>query len=183
MTGTNAELTQRWQGALMDELRHPAGCRLLLVRGEGTKLWDADGEDTSTSSAVSPSTRLGSAAGRSSRPSAADRPPRRCLQPVRRRAAVALAERLLLQLGRRPSSATGARRPAGDLESASSPARAWRWWPPTAGSTAAPWGALALTRASPGSRSRSCRCPVTSHTCPTVTRRRWPRPSPENTPW
>ncbi|WP_028801547.1 acetylornithine transaminase [Streptomyces sp. 142MFCol3.1] len=43
MTGdaTNAELTQRWQGALMDNYGTP---RLPLVRGEGAKLWDADGK-------------------------------------------------------------------------------------------------------------------------------------------
>ena len=42
MTGTNAELTQRWQGALMDNYGTP---RLPLVRGAGTKLWDADGKE------------------------------------------------------------------------------------------------------------------------------------------
>lgn len=42
MTGTNAELTQRWQGALMDNYGTP---RLPLVRGEGTRLWDADGKE------------------------------------------------------------------------------------------------------------------------------------------
>ncbi|PBC65146.1 acetylornithine aminotransferase [Streptomyces sp. Tue6028] len=43
MTGnaTNAELTQRWQGALMDNYGTP---RLPLVRGAGAKLWDADGK-------------------------------------------------------------------------------------------------------------------------------------------
>jgi len=39
MTG-NQELTQRWQGALMNNYGTP---RLALVRGEGAKLWDADG--------------------------------------------------------------------------------------------------------------------------------------------
>ncbi|MEU0072722.1 acetylornithine transaminase [Streptomyces sp. NPDC006332] len=39
MTG-NEELTQRWQGALMNNYGTP---RLPLVRGEGAKLWDADG--------------------------------------------------------------------------------------------------------------------------------------------
>jgi acetylornithine aminotransferase len=44
MTGnaTNAELTQRWQGALMDNYGTP---RLPLVRGEGARLWDADGKE------------------------------------------------------------------------------------------------------------------------------------------
>ncbi|MFF1740577.1 acetylornithine transaminase [Streptomyces mirabilis] len=42
MSGTNAELTQRWQGALMDNYGTP---RLPLVRGEGTRLWDADGKE------------------------------------------------------------------------------------------------------------------------------------------
>ncbi|MEU2743518.1 acetylornithine transaminase [Streptomyces sp. NPDC007095] len=42
MTGTNEELTQRWQGALMDNYGTP---RLPLVRGEGTRLWDADGKE------------------------------------------------------------------------------------------------------------------------------------------
>ncbi|MFD5626752.1 acetylornithine transaminase [Streptomyces sp. NPDC127072] len=42
MTGTNAELTQRWQGSLMDNYGTP---RLPLVRGEGTRLWDADGKE------------------------------------------------------------------------------------------------------------------------------------------
>ncbi|MFF4253096.1 acetylornithine transaminase [Streptomyces sp. NPDC001663] len=40
-TSTNAELTQRWQGSLMNNYGTP---RLPLVRGEGTKLWDADGK-------------------------------------------------------------------------------------------------------------------------------------------
>jgi acetylornithine aminotransferase len=39
MTG-NQELTQRWQGALMNNYGTP---RLPLVRGEGARLWDADG--------------------------------------------------------------------------------------------------------------------------------------------
>ncbi|MER5177871.1 acetylornithine transaminase [Streptomyces sp. NPDC002896] len=38
----NQELTQRWQGALMDNYGTP---RLPLVRGEGTRLWDADGKE------------------------------------------------------------------------------------------------------------------------------------------
>ncbi|EFL30940.1 putrescine aminotransferase [Streptomyces viridochromogenes DSM 40736] len=37
----NQELTARWQGALMNNYGTP---RLPLVRGEGTKLWDADGK-------------------------------------------------------------------------------------------------------------------------------------------
>ncbi|MFJ2831110.1 acetylornithine transaminase [Streptomyces sp. NPDC087263] len=41
-TATNAELTQRWQGSLMDNYGTP---RLPLVRGEGTRLWDADGKE------------------------------------------------------------------------------------------------------------------------------------------
>ncbi|GAA4328270.1 acetylornithine transaminase [Streptomyces venetus] len=36
----NKELTARWQGALMNNYGTP---RLPLVRGEGTQLWDADG--------------------------------------------------------------------------------------------------------------------------------------------
>ncbi|MEW2400195.1 acetylornithine transaminase [Streptomyces sp. NPDC046862] len=38
----NEELTQRWQGALMNNYGTP---RLPLVRGEGTRLWDADGKE------------------------------------------------------------------------------------------------------------------------------------------
>ncbi|MFE9645843.1 acetylornithine transaminase [Streptomyces sp. NPDC006365] len=38
----NEGLTTRWQGALMDNYGTP---RLPLVRGEGTKLWDADGKE------------------------------------------------------------------------------------------------------------------------------------------
>lgn len=38
----NQELTQRWQGSLMDNYGTP---RLPLVRGAGTKLWDADGKE------------------------------------------------------------------------------------------------------------------------------------------
>ncbi|WP_427167732.1 acetylornithine transaminase [Streptomyces sp. C1-1] len=38
----NAELTQRWQGSLMNNYGTPL---LPLVRGEGTKLWDADGKE------------------------------------------------------------------------------------------------------------------------------------------
>ncbi|MGW1076809.1 acetylornithine transaminase [Streptomyces sp. NPDC002537] len=37
---TNAELTERWQGALMDNYGTP---RLPLVRGAGSTVWDADG--------------------------------------------------------------------------------------------------------------------------------------------
>ncbi|MEX2985039.1 acetylornithine transaminase [Streptomyces sp. C36] len=36
----NADLTRRWQGALMDNYGTP---RIPLVRGEGTAVWDADG--------------------------------------------------------------------------------------------------------------------------------------------
>lgn len=39
---SNAELTQRWQGSLMDNYGTP---RLPLVRGEGAKVWDADGNE------------------------------------------------------------------------------------------------------------------------------------------
>ncbi|MGW7004430.1 acetylornithine transaminase [Streptomyces sp. NPDC054933] len=39
---TNAELTQRWQGALMDNYGTP---RLPLARGAGAKVWDADGNE------------------------------------------------------------------------------------------------------------------------------------------
>ncbi|GGX95070.1 acetylornithine transaminase [Streptomyces anandii] len=38
----NQELTQRWQGALMNNYGTP---RLPLVRGEGARLWDADGKE------------------------------------------------------------------------------------------------------------------------------------------
>ncbi|MFX4294764.1 acetylornithine transaminase [Streptomyces bohaiensis] len=39
-SGGNAALTARWQGALMDNYGTP---RIPLVRGEGARLWDADG--------------------------------------------------------------------------------------------------------------------------------------------
>ncbi|MEU8527143.1 acetylornithine transaminase [Streptomyces sp. NPDC048629] len=39
---TNAELTQRWQGALMDNYGTP---KLPLVRGENAKVWDASGAE------------------------------------------------------------------------------------------------------------------------------------------
>ncbi|CAL9386909.1 acetylornithine transaminase [Streptomyces sp. DH-12] len=39
---SNAELTARWQGALMNNYGTP---RLPLVRGEGQRLWDADGTE------------------------------------------------------------------------------------------------------------------------------------------
>ncbi|AWW40512.1 acetylornithine transaminase [Streptomyces cadmiisoli] len=39
---SNQELTARWQGALMNNYGTP---RLALVRGEGTRLWDADGTE------------------------------------------------------------------------------------------------------------------------------------------
>ncbi len=39
---SNQELTERWQGALMDNYGTP---RLPLVRGAGTRLWDADGKE------------------------------------------------------------------------------------------------------------------------------------------
>ncbi|MCC3770249.1 acetylornithine transaminase [Streptomyces sp. UNOC14_S4] len=38
---TNAELTRRWQGALMDNYGTP---RVPLVRGAGSTVWDADGK-------------------------------------------------------------------------------------------------------------------------------------------
>ncbi|MER5599919.1 acetylornithine transaminase [Streptomyces sp. NPDC002265] len=38
----NEDLTQRWQGALMNNYGTP---RLPLVRGAGTRLWDADGKE------------------------------------------------------------------------------------------------------------------------------------------
>ncbi|MEU4469110.1 acetylornithine transaminase [Streptomyces sp. NPDC024017] len=38
--GANAALTRRWQGALMDNFGTP---RLPLVRGQGTRVWDAEG--------------------------------------------------------------------------------------------------------------------------------------------
>lgn len=38
----NEELTERWRGALMDNYGTP---RLPLVRGEGPRLWDADGAE------------------------------------------------------------------------------------------------------------------------------------------
>ncbi|MFI1164081.1 acetylornithine transaminase [Streptomyces sp. NPDC020801] len=39
---SNQELTTRWQGALMNNYGTP---RLPLVRGEGARLWDADGKE------------------------------------------------------------------------------------------------------------------------------------------
>ncbi len=39
---SNEELTQRWQGALMNNYGTP---RLALVHGEGARLWDADGKE------------------------------------------------------------------------------------------------------------------------------------------
>ncbi|MEU6124481.1 acetylornithine transaminase [Streptomyces sp. NPDC047123] len=39
---SNQQLTARWQGALMDNYGTP---RLPLVRGAGSKLWDADGKE------------------------------------------------------------------------------------------------------------------------------------------
>ncbi|GAA3961434.1 acetylornithine transaminase [Streptomyces marokkonensis] len=41
-TVSNEELTGRWQGALMNNYGTP---RLPLVRGEGARLWDADGNE------------------------------------------------------------------------------------------------------------------------------------------
>ncbi|PIM73800.1 acetylornithine aminotransferase [Streptomyces sp. JV178] len=38
--GTSGDLTRRWQGAMMDNFGTP---RLPLVRGKGTRVWDADG--------------------------------------------------------------------------------------------------------------------------------------------
>ncbi|MFF9913019.1 acetylornithine transaminase [Streptomyces sp. NPDC013457] len=38
----NAELSRRWQGSLMDNYGTP---KLSLVRGEGVKVWDADGAE------------------------------------------------------------------------------------------------------------------------------------------
>ncbi|MFJ1973591.1 acetylornithine transaminase [Streptomyces sp. NPDC087903] len=41
-TATNAELTERWQGSLMNNYGTP---RLPLVRGAGARLWDAEGRE------------------------------------------------------------------------------------------------------------------------------------------
>ncbi|MFF7332229.1 acetylornithine transaminase [Streptomyces sp. NPDC008150] len=41
-TRSNDRLTERWQGSLMDNYGTP---RLPLVRGEGARLWDADGKE------------------------------------------------------------------------------------------------------------------------------------------
>jgi acetylornithine aminotransferase len=41
-TVNNAELTQRWQGSLMNNYGTP---KLSLVRGAGTRVWDADGKE------------------------------------------------------------------------------------------------------------------------------------------
>ncbi|MFE1993937.1 acetylornithine transaminase [Streptomyces parvulus] len=41
-TAGNAELTERWQSTLMNNYGTP---RLPLVRGEGARLWDADGKE------------------------------------------------------------------------------------------------------------------------------------------
>ncbi|MCI3929453.1 acetylornithine transaminase [Streptomyces sp. AN091965] len=41
-TDANQSLTERWQGALMDNYGTP---RLPLVRGAGSRLWDADGRE------------------------------------------------------------------------------------------------------------------------------------------
>ncbi|MET9844931.1 acetylornithine transaminase [Streptomyces ossamyceticus] len=40
--GTSGDLTRRWQGAMMDNFGTP---RLPLVRGRGTRVWDADGRE------------------------------------------------------------------------------------------------------------------------------------------
>ncbi|MGW7367794.1 acetylornithine transaminase [Streptomyces sp. NPDC054841] len=40
--GGNQEFTQRWQGSMMDNYGTP---KLSLVRGEGAKVWDADGNE------------------------------------------------------------------------------------------------------------------------------------------
>ncbi|MER8184282.1 acetylornithine transaminase [Kitasatospora sp. NPDC094015] len=42
MTGSNTELTERWQHALMDNYGTP---RIPLVRGAGARFWDADGKE------------------------------------------------------------------------------------------------------------------------------------------
>ncbi|MDJ1132287.1 acetylornithine transaminase [Streptomyces iconiensis] len=42
ITHSNTALTQRWQGALMDNYGTP---RVPLTHGEGTKLWDAEGKE------------------------------------------------------------------------------------------------------------------------------------------
>ncbi|MEU8523177.1 acetylornithine transaminase [Streptomyces sp. NBC_01216] len=41
MSGANAELARRWRGALMDNYGTP---QLSLVRGEGARVWDAEGK-------------------------------------------------------------------------------------------------------------------------------------------
>ncbi|MFJ1705169.1 acetylornithine transaminase [Kitasatospora sp. NPDC088346] len=42
MTGGNGGITERWQGALMDNYGTP---RVALVRGAGSRFWDADGKE------------------------------------------------------------------------------------------------------------------------------------------
>ncbi|GAA4963330.1 hypothetical protein GCM10023238_33480 [Streptomyces heliomycini] len=55
----------RWQGALMNNYGTP---RLPLVRGEGARVWDADGREYADFVAASPSTRSATPTRRSSRP-------------------------------------------------------------------------------------------------------------------
>jgi hypothetical protein len=173
----NEELTQRWQGALMNNYGTP---KLPSSAARAPSSVDADGNGVRRLRRRDRGQRArprppGDRRGRQQ----ADRRTRPCLQPVHRRTArrprrtAARALRpgrqgVLLQLGRRGQR--GAFK-IGRLTGRST------WSPPTAASTAARW-APSRSPASPPSRSRSCRCPAMSRTCRTATRRRSPPPSP-----
>ncbi len=140
MSGTgNTELTRRWQGSLMDNYGTP---RLPLVRGEGARVWDADGKEYldlvggiavnalghAHLAVVEAVTRQIGTLGHVSNLFVAEPP-------------VALAERLLGLFGR-PGRVffcnSGAEAVEGASSSAGSPA-APTWSPRTAASTAGPW--------------------------------------------
>lgn len=160
MTGAEG-LTQRWQGALMDNYGTP---RLPLVRGEGAHVWDEEGTrylDFVGGIAVNAlghahpavveavSTQIASL-GHVSNLFIAEPP-------------VALAERLLQLFGRQgrvffSNSGAEANEAAFKI---GLPPDAPTWSPPTAASTAGRW-ARSPSPASPGSRSPSAHCPVTS---------------------
>lgn len=164
---TNAELSQRWQGSLMDNYGTP---QLSLVRGEGARVWDADGTEYLDFVGGIAVNALGHAhpavveavsnqiasLGHVSNLFIAEPP-------------VALAERLLQLFGRTGRvyfSNSGAEANEAAFKIGLPPGGP-KWSPPTAASTAGPW-ARSLSPASRRSGSPSFRCPVTSHTCRTA---------------
>jgi acetylornithine/succinyldiaminopimelate/putrescine aminotransferase len=159
----NQELTARWQGALMNNYGTP---KLALVRGAGAKLWDADGNEYTDFVGGIAVNALGHA-----HPAIVEAVSRQIAELGHvsnlfiAEPPVALAERLLECFGRDGKvffCNSGAEANEGAFK---------------IGRLTGRQHMVATSPASPPSGSRSSRCPATSRTCPTATRRPSPPPS------